>query len=137
MLGSLHHLNDPQCILGILRYCLGTPKLVYSLRTNTPSNGMLKVLKSFNDGQRNRLDQILGTIIGDDAWKQSFLPNNLSGQGIRQSQKPYKGAFVGSMIASDVLVNKNSYTKVWNRSIFFYTRKRRSKKHLIKKYLLP
>ena len=38
MLDNLHHLNDPQCALGILRYCLGTPKLVYSLRTNTPSN---------------------------------------------------------------------------------------------------
>ena len=106
MLESLHHINDPQCILGTLRYCLGTPKLVYSLRTNTPSNGMLKVLKSFNDVQRNLLDQILGTISGDDASKQSFLLIKLSGQGIRQSQKPYKGAFVGSLIASDVLVNK-------------------------------
>ena len=67
MLDNLHHLNDPQCTLGILRYCLGTPKLVYSLRTNTPSNEMLEVLKSFDDGQREVLDQIIGSIIDDDA----------------------------------------------------------------------
>ena len=67
MLDNLHHLNDPQCVLGILRYCLGTPKLVYSLQTNTPSNEMLEVLKSFDDGQREVLDQIVGSIIDDDA----------------------------------------------------------------------
>ena len=71
MLDNLHHLNDPQCALGILRYCLGTPKLVYFLRTNTPSNEMLEVMKSFDDGHREVLDQIVGSIIDDDAWKQS------------------------------------------------------------------
>ena len=106
MLDNLHHLNDPQCALGILRYCLGTPKLVYSLRTNTPSNEMLEVLKSFDDGQREMLDQIVGSIIDDDAWKQSSLPIGLSRLGIRQSQEQYKSAFVGSILASDELVNK-------------------------------
>ena len=67
MLDNLHHLNEPQCALGILRYCLGTPKLVYSLRTNTPSNEMLRVLKIFDDGQREVMDQIVGSIIDDDA----------------------------------------------------------------------
>ena len=51
-LDNLHHLNDPRCALGILCYCLGTPKLVYSLRNNTPSNEMLVVLKNFDDDQR-------------------------------------------------------------------------------------
>ena len=37
ILENLSYLDDPQCALGILRYCLGTPKLVYSLRTNTPN----------------------------------------------------------------------------------------------------
>ncbi|XP_075259889.1 uncharacterized protein LOC142351636 [Convolutriloba macropyga] len=106
MLDNLHHLNDPQCALGILRYCLGTPKLVYSLRTNTPSNEMLEVLKSFDDGQREVLDQIIGSIIDDDAWQQSSLPISLSGLGVRQSQEQYKSAFVGSILASDELVNK-------------------------------
>ena len=97
MLDNLHHLNDLQCALGILSYCLGTPKLVYSLRTNTPSNKMLEVLKSFDDGQREVLDQIVGSIINDDALKQSSLPISLSGLGVRQSQEQYRNAFVGSI----------------------------------------
>ena len=106
MLDNLHPLNNPQCALGILRYCLGTPKLVYSLRTNTPSNETLELLKSFDDGQGEVLDQIVGSIIDDDAWKQSSLPISLSGLGVRQSQEQYRSAFVGSILASDELVNK-------------------------------
>ena len=106
MLDNLHHLIDPQCALGILRYCLGTPKLVYSLRTNTPSNEMLEILKSFDDGQREVLDQNVGSIIDDDAWKQSSLPIGLSRVGVRQSQEQNKSAFVGSILTSDELVNK-------------------------------
>ena len=49
MLDNLHHLSDPQCALGIPRNCLRTPKVVYFLRTNTPSNEMLEVLKNFDD----------------------------------------------------------------------------------------
>ena len=64
------------------------------------------MLKSFDDGQREVLDQIVGSIIDDDAWKQSSLPIGLSRLGIRQSQEQYKSAFVGSILASDELVNK-------------------------------
>ena len=106
MLDNLHHLNDHQCALGILQYYLGTPKLVCSLRTNTPSNEMLEVLKSFDDGHREVLDQNVGSIIDDDAWKQSSLPISLAGLAVRRSQEQYKSAFVGSILASDELVNK-------------------------------
>ena len=106
MLDNLHHLNDPQFALGILSYCLGTPKLVYSLRTNTPSNEMLEVLKRFETGQVKVLDQFVGPIIGDDARKLYFSPISLSGLGVKQSQEQFKGAFVSSNIASDELVNK-------------------------------
>ena len=67
---------------------------------------MLEVLKNFDDGQGEVLDQIVGSIIDDDAWKQSSLPIALSGIGVRQSQEQYKSAFVVSILASDELVNK-------------------------------
>ena len=136
MLDNLHHLHDPQCALGILRYCLGTPKLVFSLRTNTPSNELLEVLKSFDDGQREVLDHTVGSFFDNDVWKQSSLSIGLSGLGVRQSQVQYKNVFVGSILASDELVNKitsrsppesdtfnflKSYIRVWNCSIYFRT----------------
>ena len=67
MLDNLHHLSDPKCALVVPRYWLRTPKLVYSLRTRTPSNEMLEVWKNFDDSQREVLDQIVGSIFGDDA----------------------------------------------------------------------
>ena len=48
LLENLSYLGGPQCALGILRYCLGTPKLVYSLRTNTPTRDLINVLKVFD-----------------------------------------------------------------------------------------
>ena len=63
MLGNLHHPYDPQCALGMVRYCLGTLKLVYSLRTNTPGHKMLEVSINIFDGQRKLLDQILAQLL--------------------------------------------------------------------------
>ena len=79
---------------------------MHSLRTNTPSNEMLEVLKSFDDCQREELDQFVGSFFVDDAWKQSSLPINLSRLGVRQSQGQYKGEILGSIIAPDELVNE-------------------------------
>ena len=118
MLDNFHHLNDPQCALGILRYCLGTPKPVYSLGTSTPSNETLDVLKSFHDGPKEVLDQIVGSIIDDDAWKQSSFPIGLSGQGVKQLQEQNKSAFVGSILASDELVNKITSKRPSESDIF-------------------
>ena len=55
---------------------------------------------------KEKLDQIIGSIIDDDAWQQSSLPISLSGLGVRQSQEQYRSAFVGSILASDELVSK-------------------------------
>ena len=63
---------------------------------------MLEVLKNFDDGQRKVLEQIVGSIIRDDAWKQSSLAISLAGLDVRQSKEENKG----SIIASDELVNK-------------------------------
>ena len=35
LLEKLEYINDPQCSLGILRSCLGAPKMVYSMLCNT------------------------------------------------------------------------------------------------------
>ena len=117
LLENLSYLDDPQCSLGILRYCLGTPKLVYSLRTNTPTRHLIDVLKVF-DSSRDALDQIIGTVTCDNAWKQSTLPINISGLGVRQSQEQYRAAYVGSVLASDDLVQKTTNQRASDSRVF-------------------
>ena len=56
VLENLSYLDDPQCALGILRYCLGTPKLVYSLRTNKPTRDLVDDLKVFGSSQWDALN---------------------------------------------------------------------------------
>ena len=118
LLENLSYLDDPQCALGILRYCLGTPKLVFSPRTNTPTRHLIDVLKVFDSSQRNALDQIIGTVTCDNAWMQSTLPINISGLGVRQSQEQYRAAYVGSVFASDDLVQKITNQRASDSRVF-------------------
>ena len=37
-LGISAFVDDPQCVLGIMRFCAGAPKMVFSLRCNSPSD---------------------------------------------------------------------------------------------------
>ena len=50
----LDYLDDPQCALGILRHCFGSPKMVYSLRCQTPTCPVVKSLKEFDTQQREK-----------------------------------------------------------------------------------
>ena len=118
LLEILSYLADPQCALGILRYCLGTPKLVCSLRTNTPARHMIYVLKVFDSSLREALDQKIGTLTCDNALKQSTLPINNSGRGVRQLQEQYRAAYVGSVLASDDLVQKITKQRASDSKIF-------------------
>ena len=118
LLENLSYLDDPQCALGILRYCLGTPKLVYSIRTNTPTRHLIDVLKVFDSSQRDALDQIIDAVTSDNAWLQSTLPINSSGLGVRQSQEQFRAAYVGSVIASDDLVQKITNQRASDSRVF-------------------
>ena len=118
LLENLSYLDDPQCALGILRYCLGTPKLVYSLRINTPKRHLIEVLKVFDSSQRDALDQIVGTITCENAWMQSTLPINISRLGVRQSQEQYRAAYVVSVLASDDLVQKITHQRTSDSRVF-------------------
>ena len=118
LLENLSYLDDPQCALGILRYCLGTPKLVCSLRTNTPTRHLIDLLKVFDSSQQDALDQIIGTVTCDNLWMQSTLPINISGLGVRQSQEQYRAAYVGSVLASDDLVQKITNQRASESRVF-------------------
>ena len=118
LLENLSNLDDLQSALGLFRFCLGTPKLVYSLCTNTPTRDLIDVLKAFNSSQWAALDQIIGTLTCDNEWKQSTLPINISGLGVRQSQEQYTAAYVGSVLASNDLVQKIPNQHVSDNGVF-------------------
>ena len=49
----LQKIDDPQAAYGILKICIGTPKIRYSLRTDKPSPSVTEVLLHFENAQRD------------------------------------------------------------------------------------
>ena len=115
---KLDYLDDPQCALGILRHCIGGPKMVYSLRCQTPKSPVIKSLIEFNAQQREELENILGTILPEEFWTQATLPITLSGLGVHQCQEQYKASYVGSVLSSEDLVSKITGESPKNCQVF-------------------
>ena len=105
---KLDYLDDHQYALGILSHCIASPKMVYSLRCQTPTSPVIKSLKEFDAQQRKKLENILGTVFPEKSWTQATLPITLSGLGVRQCQDHYKASYVGSVFSSEGLVSKIS-----------------------------
>ena len=118
LLENLAYLDDPYCALGILRSCLGAPKMVYSLRCNTPSEESSVILQDFDNLQRTTFENMLGTVISDSAWKQACLPINKTGVGIRQAVDQLKAVFVGSVSQAEALVEQITGEKITDNQIF-------------------
>ena len=106
LLDNLEYVDDPQCDLRILRFCLGAPKMVYSLRCNSPSDESNTILPKFDSVQRATIESILGVLLSDTSWDQACLPINKTGVGIRRSADQVQAAYVGSVFQSSVLVEK-------------------------------
>ena len=106
VLDNLGYIEVPQCALGILRSCLGAPKLVYSLRFNTPSNESNIILEKFDHLQQTIFENILGSVISDNSWEQACLPRSKTGAGVRSSLKQFKAAYVGSLSQSANIVEQ-------------------------------
>ena len=83
-LKNLAYLDDPQCALGNLRFCLGAPKMVYSLRCNSPLDESIKILRKLDWVQRATFKGILGVLLSDTSWHQVCLQINKTGVGIRR-----------------------------------------------------
>ena len=105
LLDNLAYVDDPQCALSILRFCLGA-LVVYSLRCNSPSNESNKIIRKFDSVQRATFEGILGVLLSDTSWDQACLPINKTGVGIRRSADQVQAAYVGSVFQSSVLLEK-------------------------------
>ena len=118
MLYNLAYLDDPHCALGILRSCLGVPRMVYSPRCNSPSDESSVILQVFYNVQRTTFENMLGTVISDNAWKQACLPISKTGVDIRQAVDQLKAEFVGSVSQADALVEQITGEKIKDNQIF-------------------
>ena len=106
LLDNLAYVDDPQCALGILRFCLGAPKMVYYLRCNSLSDESNKILRKFDSVQSATFEGVLGVLLSNTSWDQACLPINKTGVGIRRSADQVQAAYVGSVFQSSVLVEK-------------------------------
>ena len=80
--------------------------MVYSLRCQTPPSPVTKSLKVFDTQQREKLENVFGTVLSEESWSQATLHITLSGLGVRQCQDQYKASYVGSVLSSEDLVSK-------------------------------
>ena len=106
VLDILAYVDDPQCALGILRFCRGAPKMVFSLRCNSPSDESNKILGKFDSLQSATFEASLGVLMSDTSWDQAGLTINKTGVGIRRSADQVQAAYVGSVFQYSVLVAK-------------------------------
>ena len=118
MLDNLGYIEDPQCALGILSSCLGAPKLVYSLRCNTPSTESNKIIENLDHLQRKTFENILDTVISNNSWDQACLPISKTGAGVRSSLYQLKPAYVGSLSQSANIVEQNTGVNPTHESSF-------------------
>ena len=117
-LDNLACLDDPHCPLGILRSCLGAPKMVCSLPCNTQSDESSFLLQDFDNLQRTTFENFLSTVISDSASKKACLPINKTGVGFRQAVDQLKAAFVGSVSQAGALVEQITGEKITDNPIF-------------------
>ena len=80
--------------------CLGAPKLVYSLRCNTPSPESNKILEKFDHLERTTFENILGSVISNNSWDQACLPISKTGAEVRRWLNQIRAAYVGSLSQS-------------------------------------
>ena len=104
LLEKLEYINDPQCALGILRSCLGAPKMVYLLRCNTPSEQTVKIFGEIDSLQRTTFENILGKVLFNESWHQACLPMKKTGIRVRRAADQIKAAYIGSISQSATLV---------------------------------
>ena len=78
VLDRLSDLEDSQMETTLIRFCLGLPKIAFTLQTCPPSL-IQRALMAFNDSLRDILSDLAGGPLSDWAWLKASLPSSLGG----------------------------------------------------------
>ena len=106
---NLVYLDNPHKVLGIFRSCLCVPKTVCFVRCNTPSEESSVILQDFDNLQFTDFENMLDTVISDNARKQACVLVSKTGVGIRGPVDQLKAAYVRSVSQTE------SFSKLNNR----------------------
>ena len=97
LLDRLQQLDGPHAIYCILKICIVTPKMLYSLRRVKPSPSVSKVLPHFDNAQIGCLETLIKGKFACSKWKQANLPIKLGELGLRCSCHQHLAAFISSV----------------------------------------
>jgi hypothetical protein len=95
ILTRLCQLNDLQCALLLLRFCVCYCKCVYLSRT-TPPGFIQDELRLIDAEIRSCFERMSGLQVTDVAWSQAQLPVSDAGLGLRSSARHCAAAFISS-----------------------------------------
>ena len=73
----------PQYAICLWKYSLGSPRLIYVLRT-TPTANHLAELLNYDEGSKNLLGEVINVDFGSASWIRASLPLKFGGIGIRR-----------------------------------------------------
>ena len=93
---------DAHDALFLLRHCFALPKLMYFLRASPSYKS--DILHRYDEEMKSSLEGIINTKLTDDGWKQSSLPVNRGGLGIRSAVDLALPAFIASTHATNMTV---------------------------------
>ena len=88
----------------LLGNCFALPKVIFALRTTSPSVSTVEIWKNFTGSSRQVLSRILGQNLSDLEWNQAKLPVSMGGLGLRSPADHASAAYLSSIIqARDLL----------------------------------
>ena len=97
LLDHLQQLADPHAAYGIIKICIGTPKMLYTQRTVKSSPSVTEVLLHFDNAQNDCFETIIKGNVTCSNWTPANLPIKFGGLGLRCSSDQHLAAFISSV----------------------------------------
>ena len=100
-------IEDPQTEYVLLRSCLSSPKVTFTLRTSNPSHH-LGLWKDYDRITRETLSRILGSTLSDFQWWQASLPTSVGGLGMRAAEDHCQAAYITSQDLKQMILGRSA-----------------------------
>ena len=113
MLKEVPGLEDAQIALKILSQCLGSCRVMYTMRTTRPA-WIRDALQEGDLAMRETLESVIGLPFSNEQWMQATLSLNQGGLGLRSAALHASAAYLSSRTATRELCAQIDPNYVWN-----------------------